>query len=119
MKMISSTRSTSIIGVTLMSDWTPPELPVLIAMSLLLLILVRLEQPALVGLGDGCHHPDTGPTGRLYGLLHFGVFQLVVGLEVQDLVFRPGLEDAAQLVSQRPLRQRPSVEEVAAGLVDT
>src|SRR5919108_956568 len=105
MKMISSTRSTSIIGVTLMSDWTPPELPVVIAMSLLLLLFLGLrEQSSFRGLGDGCHHPDTRPASGLHSLLHLGVLQVVVGLEVQDLVLGPRGEDRPQLVSQRALR---------------
>src|SRR5919206_1620654 len=54
MKMISSTRSTSIIGVTLMSDCTPPADPVVIAMSLLLL-LVGLEQADVLRLADRGH----------------------------------------------------------------
>src|SRR6266545_6350089 len=88
MKMISSTSRTSIIGVTLMSDWTPLELPVLIAMSLLLLLtlVAGLEQPGALGLGDGSHHPHSGATRRLDGLLDPGVLELVVRLEVQDLV---------------------------------
>src|ERR1700675_75073 len=71
MKMISSTRSTSIIGVTLMSDCNPPDAPVVIAMSLLLLLLlVGAEHHGLARLGDGRHHPHTGPPRRLHRLLH-------------------------------------------------
>src|SRR4051812_14709127 len=91
MKMISSTSSTSIIGVTLMSDWTPPEFPLVIAMSLLLLlVLVGLEQRGALGLGDGGHHPDPRATRRLDGFLDLGVLELIIRLEVQDLVLGAG-----------------------------
>src|SRR6266536_3442926 len=119
MKMISSTSSTSIIGVTLMSDWTPPEFPALIAMSLLLLlVLVGLEQPGVPGLGDGRHHPHAGAARRLDGLLDPGILELVVGLEVQDLVLGARGIDRAELILQRAVGQRAAVQEVPAGLVD-
>src|SRR5215210_8142819 len=100
MKMISSTRSTSIIGVTLMSDCTPADAPVVIAMSLLLLLLVPAEYHVSVRLGDGSHHPHPGLAGGLNRFLHLGVLQLVVGLEVEDLVLGAGREDPPQLVLQ-------------------
>src|SRR4051812_10332913 len=118
MKMISSTRSTSIMGVTLMSDWTPPDEPVVIAMSLLLLLVVGLEQPARDRLGDGCHHPDARLPRRLDRVLDPRVLQLVVRLEVQDLVLGAGVEDRPQLVLQRAIGNRAAVEEIVAGLVD-
>src|SRR3954447_16572675 len=64
MKMISNTRSTSIIGVTLMSDCTPADPPVVIAMSLLLLVLIVGEERRLVRLRNGSHHPDARATSR-------------------------------------------------------
>src|SRR5215210_2460084 len=112
MKMISNTRSTSIIGVTFMSDCTPAEPPVVIAMSLLLLVLVVREQGRLVGLSNGSHHANPCSASGLDRLLHSGVLQLVVGLEVQDLVLSPGGEDRAELVFQRPIGNRALVEEV-------
>src|SRR3954453_9434459 len=101
MKMISSTRSTSIIGVTLMSDWTPAEAPVVIAMLLLpLLLVVRNEHGGLVGLGDGSHNPNPRPPGGFDGFLDLAVLQLIVRLEVQNLVLGPRRVQRAQLVFQ-------------------
>src|SRR3982751_6428317 len=118
MKMISSTRSTSIIGVTLMSDCTPAEDPVVIAMSLLLLLRVRSEHGGLVGLGDRCHDPDARSASGLDRLLDLAVLQLIVGFEIEDLVLGPCCVRRAELVFQRPAGKRPSIQEVAAGLVD-
>src|SRR3954469_19873886 len=118
MKMISNTRSTSIIGVTLMSDCTPADPPVVIAMSLLLLVLVVREQGRLVGLSDGSHHANPCPAGGLDRFLHPGVLQLVVGLEVQDLVLGPGGEDRAELVFQRAVGNRALIQEIPACLID-
>src|SRR3954466_15577290 len=101
MKMISSTRSTSIIGVTLMSDVTPPEeAPAVIAILLLPLLVITAEHDGLVRFGDGCHDPDAGAPRGFDRFLHLGVLQLVVGLEVQDLVLGPRGEDRAQLILQ-------------------
>src|SRR5215217_6979509 len=117
MKMISSTSSTSIIGVTLMSDCTPADAPVVIAMSLLLLFVLT-EDHASVRLGDGSHYPDTGPAGGLHRLLYLGVLELIVRLEVEDFVLGPRGEDAPELVFERPVCNRPLVEEVATRLID-
>src|SRR6476661_856975 len=101
MKMISSTRSTSIIGVTLMSDCTPADAPVVIAMSLLLLLLrVRREHGILVRLGNGGHDPNTRPPGGFHCFLNLAVLQLVVGLEVEDLVLGSGRIQRSQLIFQ-------------------
>src|SRR5215216_6327599 len=77
MKMISSTSSTSIIGVTLMSDCTPADAPVVIAMSLLLLLVVA-EQNGSVRLRDGSHHPHASAPRGLHRFLYPGILELVV-----------------------------------------
>src|SRR5215212_7727383 len=115
MKMISSTRSTSIIGVTLMSDCTPPEEVPAMAMLLLLLLVVP-EHDRLVGLGDGGHHPHAGAPGGLDRFLHLRILQLVVGLEVENLVLGPGGKGRTQLIFQRAgaTSQGPPVKEIPA-----
>src|SRR5882724_2143558 len=122
MKMISSTSSTSIIGVTLMSEFTPPELPAAIAMLVLLLLgpvgRGLVEQPAVDRLCDGRHDPDTRAARRFHRVLDLGVLQVVVGLEVQNLVLGPTGEDRAQLVRQRRVLDRAPVQEVLPVLVD-
>src|SRR3954470_2367874 len=104
MKMISSTRSTSIIGVTLMSDCTVPDVvPVPMAMLLLLLLLIVREYGHLVRLRDGGHHAHPGAAGRLDRFLHLDVLELIVRFEVQDLVFGPARKARAELVLQRAI----------------
>src|SRR6185503_10612928 len=121
MKMISSTSNTSIIGVTLMSEFTPPELPAVIAISLLLLLgallLGFLEQARHGWLRDRRHDADSCLPRGLDRVLNPGVFQIVVGLEVQNLVLVPVSVDGAKLVCQRRILNRPPVEEVLAVLV--
>src|SRR6188472_3613924 len=120
MKMISTTRSTSIIGVTLMSDCTPPEeAPAVIAILLLLLLVFIAEHDRLVRFRDRSHDPDAGAPRRLRRFLHLGVLQLVVGLEVQDLVLGPGSEDRAKLVFQRigAARQGAPIQEIVPALI--
>src|SRR3954466_7323526 len=117
MKMISSTRSTSIIGVTLMSDVTPPEeAPAVIAILLLLLLVITAEHDRFVRFGDRCHDPDAGTSRRFDRFLHLGVLQLIVGLEVQNLVLRPGSEGRAKLVLQRAARNAPPFQEITLSL---
>jgi hypothetical protein len=88
-------------------------------MSVPLLLFFGGEQGLLGGgLRDGRHHPHAGPPGGLHRFLDLAVFELVVRLEVEDLVLGPGLEDRAQLILQRPLRQRTPIEEVPTRLVD-
>src|SRR4029453_12289646 len=112
MKMISSTSNTSIIGVTLMSWFTPAELPAVIAMSLFLLLgallLSLLEQASRDRLCDGRHDADASLSRGLDRVLNAAVLQVVVGLEVQNLVLGPGGKDGAQLVRQRGILNRPS-----------
>src|SRR3954470_5379244 len=110
MKMISSTRSTSIIGATLMSDWTPAEAPVVIAMLLLLLLLVLSEHGGLVGLGNGSHHPDPRPPGGFHRFLDLAVLQLIVRLKVQNFILGPCRVRRAQLVFQRPVGKWPPIQ---------
>src|SRR5690242_13185570 len=81
MKMMSSTSSTSIIGVTLMSACREPPLETPIAM---LLVLVRLDAARL--LGDGVDDADARLPRDLDGLLHPGERHVAVRLEVQNLV---------------------------------
>jgi hypothetical protein len=116
--MISSTSSTSIIGVTLMSDCSAPDAPEVIARALLLLVRVVAEVHHLVRLRDGGHHPDPRAPGRLDRILHLGVLELIVRLEVQDLVLGPGGKDPPELVFQAGVRQRAAVQEILPALVD-
>src|SRR5829696_1507571 len=86
MKMIRSTSRMSIMGTTLGSDVSAPRTSPLPppAMSVLLLS-VRVEQ-ARGRLGNGSHDAHPCLPRRLYSFLHFGILQLVVSLEIQDLI---------------------------------
>src|SRR5262245_48013868 len=119
MKMISITSMMSIIGITLGSDWIPPESPVDIAISALSLLLFGCEESPSFRLGNRRHDAGPGLPGDLHRLLNFRELQLVVRLEVENLVHGPGGVDRLQLVLQRLLRDRPAVQEVIAADIDT
>src|SRR3990170_7211993 len=98
MKMIRSSSRMSIMGTTFGSDATSPRAcPVPPAISVLLLFLQIAEQGLLRGgLRDSRHHPHPRTPCGLHRLLDLAELQLVVGLEVEDLVLRPGREYGTQ-----------------------
>src|SRR5215510_13955417 len=114
MKMISSTRSTSIMGVTLISLERPPVPPVAMAMllcssrrgrrGLLLLLAVARHR------GDGARLLVADHADDAHAVLHrevhrvddFAVVKVLVGLEIHDVV-------VARRVDVDPLERRPDV----------
>src|SRR5215469_18474555 len=97
MKMIRSTRSTSIIGVTLMSACSEPPLETPIAISVVLVF--GFEAAGL--LGDRVDHAHAGLPSDLDGLLNPRERHVGVRLEEQNLVAAPPGVDVVQNVLQR------------------
>src|SRR5690348_6352976 len=96
MKMIKSTRSTSIIGVTLMSACSDPPLETPMAISVVLVF--GFEAARL--LGDRVDHADARLPPDLDGLLHSRKRHVGIRLQEQDLVYRPARVDVRQDVQQ-------------------
>src|SRR5689334_23379798 len=120
MKMISSTSSTSISGVTLMSELRPSPPPVgPIAMGSAPRFLFH-ERRFL--LGDGADHPYTRLPGDLDGLLDAPKRDVLVRLQEQDLVrgttFVERLEPPGKLFVGDRLRPSAKVEEELLVLID-
>src|SRR5215472_11250113 len=103
MKMMSSTSSTSIIGVTLMSACRLPPLETPIA--ILLVSFVWLHAARL--LGDGRYDSDSGLPRDLDRLLYPGERDLGVRLEIENLVRGPAGEDVGQDALQIIVLHRP------------
>src|SRR4051812_20502026 len=101
MKMISSTSRISIMGTTLGSAVSAPRASPPPPAILFLLFLLGDEQAGALRLRDGGHHSDACLAGGLDGFLHFRVLELIIGLEVQDLVFGPIAKPGPELVFQR------------------
>src|SRR5918999_2050527 len=115
MKMIRSTNRMSIIGTTLGSDVSAPRAsPPPPAMLVLLLLFLGGEQGALRWLRNGCHHPHASLPRGLDRLLDFGILQLVVRLEVENLVLGSRSEARPKLVFERAARERSAVEKIVA-----
>src|SRR5690348_9786085 len=93
MKMIKSTRSTSIIGVTLMSACSEPPLDTPMAISVVL-VVCGCHTAGL--LGDRVDHAHPGLPADLNGLLDPREWDVGVRLEVQNLVRRPARVDVGQ-----------------------
>src|SRR5436309_12028980 len=92
MKMISSTSSTSISGVTLISELSPSRPlvdPIAIGSAPFLLLL----RERLLLLGDGADDALAGLADELDRLLYAAELDVLVGLEEQDLVLRARLVD--------------------------
>src|SRR6187455_2899333 len=104
MKMIRSTSSTSIIGVTLMSEFRPPPPPAAIAISVL---LAGAAQHATLLFGHRGQHPDPGTARHFDGLLDLGVLHGHVGLEIQHLILGAGRVDGLELGLELVQRDRP------------
>src|SRR5690349_21112151 len=105
MKMISSTSSTSISGVTLMSELRPSPPPVgPIAMGSAPLFLF---DERLFLLGDGADHPYTRLPGDLDGLLDAPKRDVLVRLQEQDLVRGTTFVERLVLLEPEPDLVRP------------
>src|SRR5690348_1153343 len=89
MKMISSTSRMSIMGTTLGSAVNAPRASPPPPAILFLLLLLGDEQAGALRLRDRSHHSYACFPGGLHRFLHLRVLELIVGLEVQDLVFGP------------------------------
>src|SRR5688500_5013667 len=99
MKMISSTRITSTMGVMLMSLLTPPDAPTFIAMVLSSFGKRSSGAARLVLLGGDADAAEAGFVDRLHQLPHLLVLEPLVGLDDHFLVrvrgvlfLEPGLE---------------------------
>src|SRR5215510_14951556 len=115
MKMISSTRSTSIMGVTLISLERPPVPPVDMAMLLrssrrgrrgLLLLLLAVARHrgdgARLLVADHADDADAVLHREVHRVDDFAVLEVLVGLEIHDVV-------VARRVDVDPLERRPDV----------
>src|SRR5579862_5786438 len=126
MKMISSTSSTSIIGVTFGSLVSAPRWPVDIAMLLPSFDLVghrivALDDRSGAGhlFGDHPGHADAVVSGDVNGRHDLAVVQVLVRLEVHDLVLSAGIEELLEERRQILVVNRLLVQEVLAIDVDT
>ena len=116
MKMMSSTSSTSIIGVTLISDETSPgPPPAAMAMGYSFPVF---RSGAGTGSVMAAMHPHAGAPGHLDRVLHLAVLQVHVGLEVQDLVLGARRVHRPEIILQDRRVDRLGVEEVLPVLVD-
>src|SRR5579859_395881 len=103
MKMIRSTRSTSIIGVTLMSACSEPPLETPMAISVVLVFGFKTASL----LGNRVDHAHARLPRDLDGLLHPRERHVGVRLQIQNLVDRPAGVHVGQLILQLVFRNEP------------
>src|ERR1041384_2609230 len=138
MKMIRSTRSTSIMGVTLISFDSPPLPPVAIDMllssswrgdgwcaqrswgsCLRLAVASNRRHGSRLLIADHSHHGHAVLHGDVHGVDDFRVVEVLVRLEIHDAVISRRLDiDVMQRGRDLLLRDRLLVQVIVAILVD-
>ena len=127
MKMISSTSSTSIIGVTLMSFDSPVLPPVVIAMRFSYGLLAgavvgNVPRHGRLGAGllirDGADDAHAVVRRDVDRVEHLGVVEILVRLDVENLVRGARVVDPLELIRERLVLDRLLVQIVLPERVD-